>query len=123
MVKLYLTKREFSCYLYCFYHSEPNQEIAGQASIDRGGAPGNNKMVRGANVGNNTHAPHDPRAGPAIPTTSENRNVRYNGGGGPTAISNQAPNTGNVKWGSTAPHDNRSGNARGGHSSTKDKMR
>ena len=91
---------------------------------DRGGTPGNNKM-RGANaaVGNNTHGPHDPRAGSAIPTTSENRTVRYNGGGGPSAISNQAPNTGNVKWGSAATHDNRSSNARGGHSSTKDKMR
>ena len=82
-------------------------------------------MVRGVNaqMGNNAHTPHDPRAGPAIPATGENRNVRYNGGGGPATIPNQGPNTGNVKWSSTAPHDNRSANSRGGHSSTKDKMR
>ena len=75
--------------------SEPNQEISGQAPADRGGAPGNNKMVRGVNapMGNNAHTPHDPRAGPAIPATSENRNVRYNGGGGPATIPNQGPNT------------------------------
>jgi len=115
------------CYIFSEvpFMSEPNQEISGQAPTDRGGAPGNNKMVRGVNaqMGNNAHTPHDPRAGPAIPATGENRNVRYNGGGGPATIPNQGPNTGNVKWSSTAPHDNRSANSRGGHSSTKDKMR
>ena len=109
---------------YDYHFSEPNQETPGQVPVDRGGAPGNNK-VRGVNaqIGNNTHTPHDPRAGPVIPTTSENRNVRYNGGGGPATVPNQAPNASGVKWGSTASHDNRSTNSRGGHSSTKDKMR
>ena len=121
----------FTLHLCILYESEPNQELLGQPTADRGtsGAAGNNKMMRGganSHLGNSTNTPHDPRTGgvQVIPTTSESRNIRYNGGGGSAGLPNQAPNAGAVKWGQVPPHDNRQTNVRGGgHGATKDKMR
>jgi hypothetical protein len=117
--------------LCILFESEPNQELIGQATADRGtsGAAGNNKQMRGgvnSQLGNIANPPHDPRTGggQVIPATSESRNIRYNGGGGPAGLANTVSNTGAVKWGQVPPHDNRQTNARGGgHGSTKDKMR
>ena len=83
-------------------------------------------MMRGgvnSQLGNNVNPPHDPRtgSGQVISVTSESRN-RYNGGGS-TGLANQQSNPGAVKWGQAPPHDNRQTNSRGGHGSTKDKMR
>lgn len=118
------------CYIFSEvpFMSEPNQELLGQPTADKGGASGavgNNKMIRGgvnAQTGNVTNPPHDPRAGAGTvnPTSG---NARYNGGGGSVATNNQSSNTTSVKWGQSATHDSRQTNARGGHLSTKDKMR
>ena len=117
----------FILFLNIFY-SEPNPETLGQTPVDRAnasGAPGNNKPSRVAvpsPTGNNTNPPHDPRAGAAVASTTEARNARYNGSGSVSG-SSQISNASNVKWGPTPPHDNRQTNSRGGHTSSKDKMR
>ena len=109
------------------FYSEPNPEAVGQTPVDRAnasGAPGNNKLARATvppPTANNTNPPHDPRAGAAVPNTTEARNVRYNNGS--VTGSSQISNASNVKWGQTTPHDNRQTNSRGGHTASKDKMR
>ena len=107
--------------------SEPNPEALGPTPVDRAnasGGPGNNKLARATVpplTANNTNPPHDPRAGAAVPNTTEARNARYNNGS--VTGSSQISNASNVKWGQNTPHDNRQTNSRGGHTSSKDKMR
>ena len=114
--------------IFFLFSSDPNPEL-GQSQLDRGsssGVPSTNKTVRGAGTPQtgNSVPPHDPRAGPGAPPPSSGDRVRYNGGGGSGGGNQQPANSSNVKWGQQVPqHETRPSNVRGGHVSTKDKMR